>query len=420
MRRIKISLISIFVACLLLLPSIAWPQSQEMASDLPQVAQPLVREGDFAIKLAEALKMGTAEDEDQAENVLVTAGIEPRNGWISDYPVTPDVIGELQKSIIGAADSGKLTTTKDEAVQDFQSLCTSLGLPTVADTSGTYPESESGTEANQYNSPTVVNNYYYDYGPPIITYYPPPWDYYYLYAWVPYPFWYGRFYFAGFFCLHNFNKIVVVNHRHRFVTNQVFNSRLHRAVRIDPSTRSSGRFNRSEKISSQSGFASTQARTGAQGILTRSFERTGLSQAAPSPRRADLPERNLSSTGVDRRLQEATPQREFGRLPDSPRRDFGSPASANRSEAIGRHDWSSPQEVRGSMGSFGNQGSSRDLVGGANTSRSEGSGRESRFSIGNSVGSSPSREIRGGGREGSFHGGGRSAGDGRGACVGRC
>jgi len=466
MKRMKIPFISVFVAGLLLVPSIAWPQAQEGASELPQVAQPLVREGDFAIKLVEALNLGTAEDEAQAESMLVTAGIEPRNGWISDYPMTPDVIGELQNSIIGAADSGKLAIPRDEAVHEFQSLCASLGLSIVANTSGAGAVSEPVANLSQYDIPTVVNNYYYDYGPPVVTYYAPPWDYYYLYSWVPYPFWYGRFFFSGFFCLHNFNKTVVVKHRHKTVTNRVFDKKIHRAVRIDPTTRSFGRSIKTDRISPRSGFTSTEARRGAQGILTRSFERKGGQGTVPSARKPDLRGRDLSSFGSERRLQKETPTREFGRLPETPRRDFGSPAAVNRGESSGRHYRTSPQEVRGGMGSFGNRGSSRDLVGGANTFRSEGSGRDfrsgsgnvgrsnpSRESLGgtkafgnhglsreavggtstfrsegsgkdfrsgsgNAVGSSSSREIRGSGRGSSSHGG--SAATGRGRCVGRC
>ena len=468
MRRITISFISVFVAGLLLVPSIAWPQAQEGASDAPQVAQALVREGDFAIKLVEALKLGTAEDEAQAENMLVTTGIEPRNGWISDYPVTPDVIGELQNSIISAADSGNLTMPRDDAVHEFQSLCASLGLSVAADTSGVDYGSEPVTGSSQYDTPTVVNNYYFEYGPPVVTYYAPPRDYYYLYSWVPYPFWYGRFFFSGFFCLRNFNKTVLVQNRHKIVTNRVFDRRIHRVVRVDPATRRVGRSIETERISPRSGFTSTEARRGAQSILSSSVERAGVSQAAPSPRKADVPERNLSSSGVDRRLQKATPPRESGRLPDSPRRDFGSPASVNRGESSGRHDRTSPQEVRGGMGSFGNRGSSGDLVGGANTLRSEGSGRDFRSGSGNvgwsnssresrggtrafgnhgssrepvggtstvrseasgrnsgsgsgnSAGSSSSTEIRGSGRGSSYHAGGGAATRGGARCVGRC
>lgn len=50
------------------------------------VAPPLVREGDFAFELAEALKIGTPQDEAAAESMLASIGIAPHNGWIADYP----------------------------------------------------------------------------------------------------------------------------------------------------------------------------------------------------------------------------------------------------------------------------------------------------------------------------------------------
>ena len=47
---------------------------------------PLIREGDFAIKLVEALKVGQAKSEAEAESILASVGIAPKNGWIADYP----------------------------------------------------------------------------------------------------------------------------------------------------------------------------------------------------------------------------------------------------------------------------------------------------------------------------------------------
>ncbi|HUL37093.1 MAG TPA: hypothetical protein VLW47_05380, partial [Thermodesulfobacteriota bacterium] len=52
----------------------------------PSVEQSLVREGFFAMKLAEALKIGPVQNEAEAENRLAQIGIAPRNGWIADYP----------------------------------------------------------------------------------------------------------------------------------------------------------------------------------------------------------------------------------------------------------------------------------------------------------------------------------------------
>ncbi|HET6460186.1 MAG TPA: hypothetical protein VFG29_05295 [Syntrophales bacterium] len=61
---------------------------------------------------------------------------------------------------------------------------------------------------------------------------PPP-DFYYLYAWIPYPFWCSGFWVPGFFVLNDFHRIIVSNH---------FNDmRKRRVFRIDPGARFNGR-----------------------------------------------------------------------------------------------------------------------------------------------------------------------------------
>ena len=97
-------------------------QPRGTAKDAPPSAQPLIREGDFAIKLAEALRIGQAKNDAEAESMLASVGIAPKNGWIADYPVTPDVIGELQSAVGGAVDSGKLRMTKNEAITALWNL----------------------------------------------------------------------------------------------------------------------------------------------------------------------------------------------------------------------------------------------------------------------------------------------------------
>ena len=77
----------------------------EQANHPPPVAQPLVREGDFAVKLVSALNLGQTDNEAEAESILSHAGIAPTNGWIADYPVTPEIVGELLQSIQAAAAS---------------------------------------------------------------------------------------------------------------------------------------------------------------------------------------------------------------------------------------------------------------------------------------------------------------------------
>jgi hypothetical protein len=175
----------------------------------PPVAQALVREGDFAIKLAAKLDLGSPTDEASAEEMLAKAGVVPLNGWLSDYPMTPVIVGQLQESITRATAEGKLSMNTEEATGRLYALSTELNLPTPAGP-GSQPAEGQGAPAEK-SSPTVINNYYYDQGPPIVTYYPPPADYVYLYSWVPYPTWWFGFWFPGFFICHNFTTTVVVS-----------------------------------------------------------------------------------------------------------------------------------------------------------------------------------------------------------------
>jgi hypothetical protein len=174
---------------------------------------------------------------------------------MADYPVTPDVLGDLQNAVAAASDSQRLPMGRDEALNKLRTVSTGLGLPVVADT--TSPHDENGVPPAAYNgeNPDVVNNYYYEYGPPVVTYYPPPWDYYYLYAWVPYPFWFGGFFFTGFFCLHDFHRPVLVNHVSKFCTNHWFDPRTHTVAVIDPVSRTT-----TTSSGVRSGFSSVQAR----------------------------------------------------------------------------------------------------------------------------------------------------------------
>jgi hypothetical protein len=217
--------------------------------------------------------MGTIENETEAEALLASAGVSPKNGWISDYPVTPDILGELQDAVADAADSNRLPMGKDEALAILENLSAELGLYVLPDTSGEYREA-SAPAGPHYTEPTVINNYYYKEGPPVITYYPPPSDYLYLYAWVPYPFWYSRFFFSGFFILHDFHKVSIVHNRIVVVTNHVFHRHRRRFSKIDPVKRRGGRSLRGVGKSSQRRVLMwAEAQRGARSILQRSRER---------------------------------------------------------------------------------------------------------------------------------------------------
>ena len=275
----KIFIVMITVG-LLMLPLMVFAESEQQATVVPPVGQPLIREGDFAVKLVNVLKIGTAKNEVEAETMLGSSGISPKNGWIADYPVTPIIIGELQGAISNAADSKRLPMGKEEALKAFQDFTASVGLSIVADTSGSYTGSGPPMNYRDYSDPTVINNYYYDEGPPVVSYYPPPWDYYYMYAWVPYPFWWGGFFFPGFFCLHDFHRVVFVGGHGVFVSNHVTDPVSRQVFRVDANGRRTGETFRTANISSNRGFNNSEVRNGAASIFNRGVERSRSSNMA--------------------------------------------------------------------------------------------------------------------------------------------
>jgi len=268
-----LSAIAMALALLLMSSPAAYPQAKQTTTTSPPVAHTLVREGDFATRLVSALEIGTAENETEAETMLASVGIAPKNGWISDYPVTPDILGELQDAVAAAADSNRLPMGKDEALEVLESVSADLGLYVLSHTSGEYAEAPPPA-GPQYTEPTVINNYYYREGPPVVTYYPPPPDYLYLYAWVPYPFWYSRFFFSGFFILHDFHKVSIIHKRVVVVTNHVFHRHHRRFYKINPVKRRGGRSLRSvAKKSYRRAHTRAEAQRGARSILQRSHDR---------------------------------------------------------------------------------------------------------------------------------------------------
>ncbi len=293
MKKIFTALIT---TALILLPLAAFAQSERSSSEAPPVSQALVPEGDFALKLSTVLKLGTPANEAQAEEMLTSVGIAPRNGWIADYPVTPDIVGELQDAVATAADSKKLPMEKEEALKAFQDLTTEFGVAVVPGSSGQYAESQPRPD------PTIVNNYYYEEGPPVVTYYPPPWDYYYLYGWVPYPFWHSGFFFGGFFVLHDFHRVVFVGHRRCVVSNHVFNPISKTVARIDPVGRRTGEAFRTRDISRNRGFNSTEARRGADSIFQRSRERAATATTGQGSGRSHFVRPNTAGRSEEQRF----------------------------------------------------------------------------------------------------------------------
>lgn len=335
------NLLTILMAAgLLLYPFAALPEDYGSQSSkkqqIPPVAQTLVREGDFAIKLAAKLDLGLPEEEASAEEMLAAAGVVPSNGWLSDYPVTPEILGQLQDAITRSGSEGKLSMTAEEATRVLYSLVNELNLPVPADQ---FPASgrNNPQAPAQASNPAVINNYYSQEGPPIITYYPPPYDYAYLYAWVPYPSFWSGFWFPGFFICNNFTATVFVSHpfrhdgfgRHRLVTNRIIDPVSRRVAFVDPVTRlgggavqprtvlrseSGGRFNNLAEFRKESaagrdrrsvvaadsprGFASTADQRSALNIYSRggekNFDRQRSSAAQTGVVRS--PDRNSRET----------------------------------------------------------------------------------------------------------------------------
>ena len=211
MKRILIMLLLLPVLLIHLLPI---ARAQADTDGLPPVAQPLVRQGEFAVMLVKVLLLGPAGSGEQAQSTLEEIGVTPLEGWIADYPVTPSILGELENAVIDSGDSGALAyLDTDEAVKALRDLAAELGLPVVQNDEGTYAEEEVTVDYYEDLYDTV-NNHYYHNGPPAVTYYLPPQHYYHLYTWVPYSFWYSKYRFPGFFILsdyHRAHKVHVAN-----------------------------------------------------------------------------------------------------------------------------------------------------------------------------------------------------------------
>jgi hypothetical protein len=281
------------------------PQESQIY-DVPPVAQPLVREGDFAIKLAALYGLGVPANETEAEDLLSSVGVIPLNGWISDYPVTPEILGQLQEAVARAASEGRLSMTAEKATQHLYDLASQMNLPVPAG-----PGSTAAAATKAPEQPDIYN-YYTGYGPPIITYYPPPYPYFYLYAWVPYPVWWYGYWYSGFYICNNFSTTVVVDSRTAYVRNRYVDPVTRRVVRIEPVVRTErgdtvrpqtilrtndgrtfrnihelrqgivsgdvqqdGRGTRASRPPGAGGFTSIDERRNAQDILRRSIERQG-------------------------------------------------------------------------------------------------------------------------------------------------
>lgn len=221
-----------------LMPVVAQGDTEQIA--VPPVGQELVREGDFAVRLVEVLNLGATVDEAGAESRLADVGIMPHNGWMADYPMTPDIIGEIYIAVHAAAENGKIAFRKDQALERLNDMMAQIGLPISANPAKpeqNEPPYPTGNSIEYSPSPDVINDYYYNDGPPVVTYYSPPNDYSYMYSWVPYPFWYVGFWYPGYFILNDFHRSAFAGRHGFFVSNHFRDSRGNWHGRIRPQNR---------------------------------------------------------------------------------------------------------------------------------------------------------------------------------------
>jgi hypothetical protein len=250
-------------------PAVIHAQSEINKPGFPTIAQQLVREGTFAVKLHSALDLGTAKDEVDAEIRLGEAGIMPHNGWIADYPVTPDIIGELYESLRNAAKSGRIRINMDGALTRFDNVSAYFGMPVkprIMDKIGkTLP-----ADAERFPNTKAIKNYYSTTGPPVVTFFAPPSDYYRMYSWIPYPFWWHDIRFPGFFILNNFHRTIFVNDRVEFVSNRFRDFRAHKVFRIRPAARFNGKTFAGIGVSDKRGFIDTGVQGSGRSIFNGS------------------------------------------------------------------------------------------------------------------------------------------------------
>jgi len=244
--KIHVLKLCIFILCsLLLIPDLVVAQTEQATGGKPPFEQPLIREGDMAVKLVEALGLGAPVSETEAESILASLDIIPGSGWIADYPVTPDIAEELQSDVVEAAESGKIAISKRVALKTFQDIMNGYEMPLITDASG---QGSGETAGPNYPDTSAESEYYYDEGPPVVTYYAPPADYAYLYTWVSYPFWWSDFWFPGYFILNDFD---VPEHRHKhghghdhdhgkFISNHFTDPKTGGTFRIEPGRKPHG------------------------------------------------------------------------------------------------------------------------------------------------------------------------------------
>ena len=307
------------------------------SADLPPVAAPLVREGDYAVRLAYALRVTTTDNELEAESRLADTGISPRNGWMADYPVTPDIIAELQNAIAAAADSGRLVMNRDDALRYMADVNRGFGL-------SVYPVPEGYSSGTIQPTPdqSIIDSYYSNVGPPVVTYYPPPSAYISSYAWVPSPFWWAGWWFPGFYILCDFHRPIIFPHRTVYISNRFWDRQDRHFHRVDPILRSRGAIHAhvdmpQARPSNLGGYPPARERGAMEKMDQRTYELRrpngpGQAQAiptAPDVKRNSPPPRPGITAESPRNLEQS-------RKPDRPEVRPESRPPANISEPINK------------------------------------------------------------------------------------
>src|SRR5208337_1075851 len=147
-------MLAIFVAAgLVLAPFTASVNAKSSTSQRPPIEQPLVSEGEFAVELASALNLTTSHDEAAAESSLSSISIAPRNGWISDYPMTPDIIAEVRESAARSASSGSLSISEADAARTVDNVSIAMNLP--IEVAGEKYANESSSSSEYQSSSTA-------------------------------------------------------------------------------------------------------------------------------------------------------------------------------------------------------------------------------------------------------------------------
>ncbi|MGO9313864.1 MAG: hypothetical protein ACLQBD_09460 [Syntrophobacteraceae bacterium] len=279
----KTILLIFLAASLVSAPYTSSVNAKSSPSGPPPIEQPLVREGEFAVELATALNLTSSKDEAAAEHYLVSINITPRNGWIADYPMTPDIIAEVRASAARSASSGNLRISETDAAGIVDKVSIAMNLPVkvagekynYGSGSGYQPSSAAPPpKGSEYVEPYVVDDYYYANEPPVVTYYQPPWEYAYLYDWVPDQFWWDGYEFGGFFILTDFDRRY---HNHQ-ITNHVTNAN-GTVSRISATARAGA----SATANQQTGARATTADTSASRNLTSSGSARDMDRFSSSP-----------------------------------------------------------------------------------------------------------------------------------------